>query len=415
MIARLSIKNIGGIGGAELTFSGLADENHNFIVITGESGAGKSSVVRALEMLSGRRYQASFILAGEDSASVEADISLEPNQSCPEDGVIFASRQFSRAGRGSAYIQNKNQMQEQNQIKPIPLSSYAETMAKLLRIQSQFAQLELLDESRQLAMVDTSGGAELEKLLGEMKAAYQDAVREEKLLRSLTEKSREIEKKFENAENVIQIVNSCNPQTGLESELEGTRKNSAEKIAALTQGRSALDELTGGASGSGVMGQLERACMKICRSLPEETREDAEKAANEGMSNIQNMLRTAESHFSANELRRTTEEYESAEQRLGNLRKLKRMTGAEDEEAILKWSAEAGEAISWLQNSRAEISETESRSRAARREASRCAMQLRELRKNAAAKLEAGVNECLKELGMEDASLSVRFSELSRL
>jgi DNA repair protein RecN (Recombination protein N) len=127
------------------------------------------------------------------------------------------------------------------------------------------------------------------------------------------------------------------------------------------------------------------------------------------------MLRVAESYFSINELRRLKEEYDSTEQRLGAIRKLKRLTGSEDEDSILKWSEEATEAILWLQNSRAEISETEARAQSAKREASRVAKQLREIRKNAATRLELKVNECLAELGMDDSKLSIRFTETPRL
>ena len=47
MIESLRIKNIGGIRESELHFT------QGLNVITGESGAGKSSVVRALELLTG--------------------------------------------------------------------------------------------------------------------------------------------------------------------------------------------------------------------------------------------------------------------------------------------------------------------------------------------------------------------------
>ncbi|MCL1875158.1 MAG: AAA family ATPase [Synergistaceae bacterium] len=401
MLKRLSIKNVGGIGSAELTFS--SSEKYNFNVVTGESGAGKSSVVRALEILSGKRSQASYIRAGEEKASVEAVFTS--GRDLVEESAVLAARECPRTGRGSAYIQAKS----------MPLSSYTEFMAKLLRIQSQFAQLELLDEERQLVMVDASGGRELTLILDKMKQAYQNAVHQEKLLRSLTEKGREIESKYENADKIIQAVKQCKPQRGLESELEEIRKSLSGKISAMTQGRNALDEITGGASGNGIMEQIERACMKLCSSLPEEIKGKAELAANEGISNIQDMLRMARANFSVNELKKLIAEHDSAEQRLGNLRKLKRMIRAEDEEAILKWSAEAEEAILWLQNARAEISEIEARSRTAKREASRYALQLRELRKAEASKLELRVNECLKELGLNDSKLSIRFSERSRL
>ena len=400
MLERLSIKNIGGIGEADIKLSNSA--KHNFIVITGESGAGKSSVVRALEILSGKRSQSSFIRAGEDKAKVEAVFNSDL---IPTEGTVSAERECLRWGRGSAYFQSKL----------LPLSSYAELLSKLLRIQSQFAQLELLDEERQLSMVDTSGGTDLTLLLDEMKQAYQNAAHEEKLLRKLTERERDIESKFENAENIIHLVKKCRLQKGLESELLERNKFLTDRINALTHGRNALDEITGGASGDGMIERIERACTKICRSLPEEVKEKIESAANEGISNIHDMLRVAESYFSVNELKRLMEEHDSTEQRLGSLRKLKRMTRSEDEEAILRWSEEAEEAILWLQNAKKEISEIDARSRTAKREASRCAIRLREMRKGAAAKLELRVNKCLNELGMNDSELSIRFSECSRL
>ena len=49
MIQRVNISNIGGIREAELRFTAGLN------VITGESGAGKSSVVRSLELLTGSR------------------------------------------------------------------------------------------------------------------------------------------------------------------------------------------------------------------------------------------------------------------------------------------------------------------------------------------------------------------------
>ena len=66
MIEKLYIENIGGIRGAELTFT------RGLNVITGESGAGKSSVVRSLELLTGTRGGVRFIRAGEESGRVEA-------------------------------------------------------------------------------------------------------------------------------------------------------------------------------------------------------------------------------------------------------------------------------------------------------------------------------------------------------
>ncbi len=69
----LSIRNIGGITKSDISFSG------RFIAITGESGAGKSSVVRALELLTGCRSAASILHAGTEQGRFASRSSPFPN------------------------------------------------------------------------------------------------------------------------------------------------------------------------------------------------------------------------------------------------------------------------------------------------------------------------------------------------
>ncbi|MBR6901759.1 MAG: AAA family ATPase [Synergistaceae bacterium] len=127
MIEKLFINNIGGIKQAELAFSGGLN------VITGESGAGKSSVVRALELLTGSRGSAKFIRAGETRGNVEAKFT---------DTLI--SREINNNGRSRAKIQGVN----------MGLNECANLFNSLVKIQSQFAQLDLLDNEKQLEMLD---------------------------------------------------------------------------------------------------------------------------------------------------------------------------------------------------------------------------------------------------------------------
>ncbi|MBQ9419482.1 MAG: AAA family ATPase, partial [Synergistaceae bacterium] len=82
MIETLSINNIGGIRQASLNFT------DGLNVITGESGAGKSSVVRALELLTGGRGGVKFIRAGESRGTVEAKFS-----------DVLISREINQTGR----------------------------------------------------------------------------------------------------------------------------------------------------------------------------------------------------------------------------------------------------------------------------------------------------------------------------
>ena len=59
MIEEIRVRGVGGIREAELSLKG------DFIVITGESGSGKSSLVRAMEFIAGKRAQTNYIHALE--------------------------------------------------------------------------------------------------------------------------------------------------------------------------------------------------------------------------------------------------------------------------------------------------------------------------------------------------------------
>ena len=95
MIEELHVLGIGGIKEAALKFSG------GFIVITGESGAGKSSLVRALEFAAGKRAQVNHIHTQEDQSEAQVILAVDfidklPEEYQPQEGIFIAKRTFNR-------------------------------------------------------------------------------------------------------------------------------------------------------------------------------------------------------------------------------------------------------------------------------------------------------------------------------
>ncbi len=66
MLVEISIENLGIIESSRLTFS------EGFSVFTGETGAGKTMLVEAINLVCGRRAETSVIRDGADEAHVEA-------------------------------------------------------------------------------------------------------------------------------------------------------------------------------------------------------------------------------------------------------------------------------------------------------------------------------------------------------
>jgi len=99
MLVELSIENLGIIESSRLTF------NEGFTVFTGETGAGKTMLVEAINLVCGRRAETSVIRDGADEAHVEARF-VEMNSEGQEEEIIL-SRTIHREGRSRAYINGR--------------------------------------------------------------------------------------------------------------------------------------------------------------------------------------------------------------------------------------------------------------------------------------------------------------------
>ena len=98
MITSLTIKNIGIID--ELTIN----LNYGFIVLRGETGAGKTLIIDALTILSGGRFSKEMIRYGQKNSYVEMSLYL-PNIN--EEENIIISREINIAGKNICKINGR--------------------------------------------------------------------------------------------------------------------------------------------------------------------------------------------------------------------------------------------------------------------------------------------------------------------
>ncbi len=164
MLHSLHIKNYILIDSLEITFP------EGLVIITGQTGAGKSILLGALSLLAGARADASQIAEGADSCVVEALFSGEDETlgkwlseaDVEEDGGrLLIRRVLSRSGRSRCFINDC----------PVPVSLLQEVAARLVDIHSQHKSLLLSDARFQLSVLDHfAGNAEA---LAQCRSAWQ--------------------------------------------------------------------------------------------------------------------------------------------------------------------------------------------------------------------------------------------------
>ena len=107
MLTRLSVRNLAIVESADVEFGG------GLTVITGETGAGKSVLMGALELVLGARADASTVRDGAKEARIEAEFAvpgvvdafLDAAGLPPcEDGVLLARRAISATGGGRVHV-----------------------------------------------------------------------------------------------------------------------------------------------------------------------------------------------------------------------------------------------------------------------------------------------------------------------
>lgn len=150
MLISLRILNFAIIDKLSVDFEG------GFTVLTGETGAGKSILVDAINLVLGGRASADLIRTGEDAASVEALFSLDAKakKALDEAGVavdgdeLLVKRVVSRTGKNKVLLNGG----------PASLGMLATLGEKLIDIAGQHEHQTLLDPSAQRDAVDSAGG-----------------------------------------------------------------------------------------------------------------------------------------------------------------------------------------------------------------------------------------------------------------
>lgn len=151
MLRSLHIENYILIDSLDVKFPG------GLVIITGQTGAGKSILLGAMSLVGGARADASVISESADNCVVEAEFSLDNEALRPlleENEVewfpdsLIVRRVISRSGRSRCFVNDS----------PVSLSLLSELSAHLVDIHSQHKSLLLTDKAFQLSVLDRFAG-----------------------------------------------------------------------------------------------------------------------------------------------------------------------------------------------------------------------------------------------------------------
>lgn len=144
MIAELAVRDLGVFRDARL----VLDEG--LTALTGETGAGKSLVVGAIQLLLGARADASVVRPGAEEAIVDGRFVTADGEEVVLSRVVPAAS----GGRSRAYVDGR----------PVTVAELAERGGALVELHGQHAHQQLLQASSQRRALDRFAGVDLQPL-----------------------------------------------------------------------------------------------------------------------------------------------------------------------------------------------------------------------------------------------------------
>lgn len=390
MLYSLHIENIAVIKSVDFDFSS------GFMVLTGETGAGKSIVIDSINLLLGAKGGRDMIRTGESAAMVSglfgelSDFTLEKLSdvgiSPAEDGTILVQRSISIDGKTKILVNGRS----------VGIAMLKSIMPYLVSVHGQTDTANLVNARNHIELLDLYSGSD--ELLNAYRAAFFEYEQIKKEKNEIIKKSHEGERIKEILEYQINDIDSAALHSGEEEELVDKKvkiKNS-EKI--IKNSEFTFKALKGSERGS-VSYLLDRsvtALSQLSDVVPQfegyaETLRDILYQIDDIAEDVYSVISDIDDDPS-----RTLNEIEA---RLDKISKLKRKYGLTIDE-VLTFREKAYAEYQSLANSDEVIRELSEKETVAYNKALELANRLHDIRTEAAKGLEKSIKETLEFLDM---------------
>ena len=412
MISELRIDNFAIIDHLELTLS------RGLIVFTGETGAGKSIIIDAVDSLLGGRSDSAMVRTGAERASIEGvfhipaplrrqvqDL-LEADDLLDDPEILTLGREIRTNGRSVARINGRS----------VSLNLLRAVGELLVDVHGQSEHLSLLRVNQHLGLLDSFIGAGKPTPPPEL-TAYSEtyrkilAVRHE--LNALRQSESETARRSDMLNYQINEIDSARIKPGEDEDLKAERNRLANAEGLASAAQEALQALDEGSpeapSASDLFGQAASAIATLARLDP--SKAEMQELAQSVLASIEEISTSLRDYTESIEFNpRRLDQVEERIDLLNNLKRKYAKPGRSSLEDVLQYAEDTRQQLDKLTHASERIKELESEEALLLNKLGEQASALSQVRHAAAATLEKALEAELEQLSMSGAKFKVNFS-----
>lgn len=399
MLKELKIENLAIIEKVDLEFK------NGLIVLTGETGAGKSIILSGINLLIGEKASADMVRDGEDYLLAQGVFAVNEEQEAElrelgieaEDNEVIVRRHIDKNGKGKAYVNNIR----------VPMSSLKEIMGTLVDIVGQHSHQMLLNKNNHLRLLDRFLGDSGIGIKKQLEVIYNEYSSLERRIQDVEKNRRETLEKKEFYEFQLQEIDKVNLKDGEDEKLEEEYKKlfHAGKI----KEKLSLTEniLKDGEKNALNIIYNSRKNLETISKYGKEFQENLERLERVyyDLQDCVDSIRDLNDDIEADDMR-----LEKVISRLDAINRLKSKYG-DDIAIILQHREKVDEKLQLLDENSFQVKKLEKDRDEAKSKYYTLAQKLSDIRKSKAKIIEENLQDELKGLNMSDANFKIEFEE----
>jgi len=399
VLTELSIQDFAIINKISITF------NEGLTVLTGETGAGKSIIIDAVQLLAGGRGSVEYVRHGANKAQMEGLFILDTNKHQiyetanqygieVQDGMVVLHRTITSGGKSICRVNGKL----------VTLAILKEFGKQLIDVHSQHETQSLLDPDNHIQLLDLYDKERIANAKQEYVHLYEKLTALQKRYRELSENEQEISQRLDLLNFQHNEIEQANLVPNEDDELEEERSQLANFERIYNGLQDAYYALYGEQKGLEWLNMANQS-LQNSKEYDSFLNEKAEKMSNHYFL-IEELMYELRSY--ADTLEYDPQRLNEIESRLNEISRLKKKYGSTVNE-ILEYLGKIEEEIEQITDKDSHLTNLDEQIKETYEDTYLEAKQLHDLREKAAQALTKNIHQELKDLYLEKTSFSVSF------